>query len=413
MVMELTLNRILRVMLGTMAAVALGLATPAGHAAPNDAGVGSPGASSSPTTGDLTPPLLAVPSGETSTNEAPAEMPPAEMASPLKTTDTNHDRSNQLEQIARQVDRQTRHGFDLAERGAYLAARSEFFGALKILADGLDTDRKTDIHGRALTAALTAMKEAEDFLPGQSHVETAEDLARVIAMHTTPVLKGETSNATSMTALKSYFTYAQEQFAQVTGDEVAGSMTLYALGKLHNVMGQKRSGRVPGAESKAMVYYQAALLAYPNNFMASNDLGVLLAQCGNYTDARTMLEHSLSLNQQSTTWHNLAVVYAQLGEPALAQRADQQAAAIRQAEMSRRKMTLGTVNNSVVWVDPQSFAETSSNTPNSPGAIAPSQPPPAPTAVPGRTSSPVHTAQGSQAPTSAERMSWGTRSYNR
>ena len=88
----------------------------------------------------------------------------------------------------------------------------------------------------------------------------------------------------------------------------------------------KKSGPVPAAEPKAMVYYQAAMLAYPKNFMAANDLGVLLARCGNYSDARTMLEHSLSLCPQSATWHNLAVVYGQLGQTVLARRADQQAA---------------------------------------------------------------------------------------
>ena len=112
-----------------------------------------------------------------------------------------------------------------------------------------------------------------------------------------------------------------------------------------------------------MVFYQAALLAYPNNFMAANDLGVLLAQCGNYADARTMLEHSLALSPQSATWHNLAVVYGQLGQPALARQADQQAAMLQQAEMARRQTSLGTANNSVLWMDPQTFAQTSTNTP--------------------------------------------------
>ena len=70
----------------------------------------------------------------------------------------------------------------------------------------------------------------------------------------------------------------------------------------------------------------------PKNYMAANDLGVLLAQCGNYADARTMLEHSLSLCPQSTSWQNLAVVYRQLGQTALAEQADRQAALLRQAE---------------------------------------------------------------------------------
>ena len=401
------MDRILRVLPGVMAAVLFGLAAPAGRAAPDDAGGGvlafPPAASSSETS-----PLIV----RTPAVEAPAEMPPDEMASPLKTAEPDRKRSEQLEQIARQVDRQTQHGFDLAGRGAYFAARSEFFGALKMLAESLDTDRKTDAHGRALTAALTALKEAEDFLPSGSRSEADADLARIIATHTTPVLKNQTGNVTSMTVLKCYFTFAQEQFAAATEDEVAGSMTLYALGKLHNALAQKKSGLVPAAESKAMVFYQAALLVYPDNFMAANDLGVLLAQCGNWAEARTMLEHSLSLNRQSVTWHNLAVVYGQLGEPALARQADQQAAMLQQAEMARRKTTLGTTNNSVLWMDPQTFAQTSNNTPNSPGATPPPQQATAPSTEPSGASAAGGTARVPKPPSSAERMSWGSRAYH-
>ena len=57
-------------------------------------------------------------------------------------------------------------------------------------------------------------------------------------------------------------------------------MALHALGKLHAALAQKKGSLVVAPESKAMVFYQAALLVYPNNYMAANDLGVLLAQCG-------------------------------------------------------------------------------------------------------------------------------------
>ena len=65
------------------------------------------------------------------------------MISPLATAEPNQSRSEQLEQVAQQADRQTRHGFELAGRGAYFAARSEFIGALRLVAEGLDTEQKT------------------------------------------------------------------------------------------------------------------------------------------------------------------------------------------------------------------------------------------------------------------------------
>ncbi len=105
------------------------------------------------------------------------------MASPLRIAAAEGKRSEQLEQVARQADQQTRHGFGLAGRGAYFAARSEFLGALRLVAEGLDTEQKTDVHSRALAAALTAMKEAEDFLPSGSRIGSRLDLPGVIAAH--------------------------------------------------------------------------------------------------------------------------------------------------------------------------------------------------------------------------------------
>ena len=83
-----------------------------------------------------------------------------------------------------------------------------------------------------------------------------------------------------MSALRCYFTFAQEQLAAAVRHEVAGSMALHALGKLHAAYARHKTIRVGAAEPKAMTFYQAALLVFPRNHMAANDLGVLLAQAG-------------------------------------------------------------------------------------------------------------------------------------
>ncbi len=265
---------------------------------------------------------------KTSGDNAPAE-PAAAKSSPLPTTDATAERSLQLEQVARQADQQTRHGLELAGRGAYFAARAEFLGALRLVAEGLDAERRTKVHGRALAAALIALKEAEDFLPGGSRAEADLDLPGIIAVHATPALKNNAEQVTPLAALRCYLTFAQEQLAAAVGREVAGSMALHAMGKLHSAWAQKKGTPIVAPESKAMVFYQAALLVYPQNYMAANDLGVLLAQCGHYADSQAMLEHCLSLRQQSTGWQNLSVVYRQLGQTALAAQAAQQAARLR------------------------------------------------------------------------------------
>ncbi len=340
--------------------------------------------------------------------------PPAKAAAPIlerKAAAPVAARSEQMEQIARQADQQTRHGFELAGRGAYFAARAEFLGSLKLVAEGLDTEEKSDVHGRALAAALTAMREAEDFLPRGSQLEAEPNVVSLAASHSTPILKNELKNEqtkiTSMTALQRYMTYAQEQFAAAAGQEVAGSVALHALGKLHVAMAKKKVGLIAAAEPKAMVFYQAALLADPKNYMAANDLGVLLAQCGNYAAARATLEHSLALSQQSATWRNLAVVYRQENMTPQADRADRQATAMQQAELARRKQIFGTAAENVRWTDPQAFAQTSSNTPDSPGATP--QPSAQATDSNRSTGSAAQSTGATAArPSTAERMSWGS-----
>ncbi|MBN1395726.1 MAG: tetratricopeptide repeat protein [Pirellulales bacterium] len=300
----------------------------------------------------------------------PRELPPS-VATPLKTPPVAPERSDQLEFVARQADRQTMHAFELAGRGALFAARAEFLGSLRLIAEGLDTEHKTDVHRRALSAALTALREAEDFSPGGSGLEIESDLSRTISTHVTPVLKDGDSAVTSITAMKCYFTFAQEQFAAAAGSEVAGSMALRGLGKLHDAMAGKSGLAIKAAAPKAVVFYQAALLVFPENYLAANDLGVLLARSGKYSSAKKMFEYSLAFCRQSATWRNLAVVCRQLGEEDSALRAESEAAWIEQVEIARRNEASVAGNAPVRWVDPRTMAQTSSGAPVSPAAAQP------------------------------------------
>ena len=136
----------------------------------------------------------------------------------------------------------------------------------------------------ALVAALTAMREAA-FSPGGSRLEADADLPQVIAAHTTPVLKTEAAKVTSMTALKCYFTFAQEQFAAAAGHEVAGSMALHALGKLHDAMGQEERS-FAGGRAQGNGLLPGRDVAYPKNFIMANDLGGVCACAWSSTGAR-------------------------------------------------------------------------------------------------------------------------------
>jgi tetratricopeptide (TPR) repeat protein len=267
-------------------------------------------------------------------------------------------RSEQLESIARQADQQTRYGYELAGRGAYFAARSEFIAALRLVAQGLDTDGRTKIHGKSLAAGLTALKEAEDFMPGDCGLEADLNLPEIIGGHDTPVLKdADKSSITTLTAMNKYYTFAQEQLAQAAGSEVAGSMALHALGKLHEELIKGKISSIKAAGPKAMVFYQASLLVCPKNFMAANDLGAMLARGGQYEDARKMLEHSYALSRGSTVLHNLAVVYEHLGYKDMAQRTRQQAEIAMQMEQANKRSKLVSAGGQVRWVDETAFAQ--------------------------------------------------------
>jgi tetratricopeptide (TPR) repeat protein len=311
-------------------------------------------------------PIMGLPAAES----APVTFEPQKVASavaPAKSSveplprieDIQRARSEQLEMVAQQADRKTKHGLELAGRGAFFAARSEFLGAMQLIAQGLDAELKTHTHSRAFTAGLTALKESEDFLPNANRLETEVDVSAMIALHKTSLLKEEAKTATALAALQSYLTFAQSQFAKAVGGEIAGSMALHSLGKLHAVMAQKKNTTVVAPESKAVVYYQAALLSFPQNYMAANDLGVLLAQYGRYEDARGILERSLAICPQSTTYHNLAVVWRQMNRPMVANQLESQAAVMRQSESATNQSSALASNGKVQWLDSQTFSQSS------------------------------------------------------
>jgi len=299
----------------------------------------------------------------------PARVPVAAVLSPPTAA---KERSLQLEQIARQADRHTHEGFALAERGAYFAARDEFTKALGLIAEGLDAELHTHAHVRALNAGLTAVREAGDFPAAGTAARTGPDLARIAAGHRTPIFKdADLSGLTPPAATQSYLGFAQEQLGAAAGEELAGSMALYALGKLHAALAARGGSAIPAAGPKAVTFFQAALLVSPRNHLASNDLGVLLAQGGHYRDAYRALTHSLSIHRQSTGWHNLAVVLSHLGDADRARRAEQLAALARQQETDRRRQQTGSAGDLVRWLDPATFAGTST-VPGGPGQAPPS-----------------------------------------
>ena len=74
--------------------------------------------------------------------------------------------------------------------------------------------------------------------------------------------------------------------------------------------------RTANAVAKAAVLQQTALAIAPQNVLASNELGVLLAEHGQLDEAEKMFRQCVATNATPEAWRNLAVVYARKGDQA-------------------------------------------------------------------------------------------------
>jgi tetratricopeptide (TPR) repeat protein len=273
-------------------------------------------------------------------------------------------RSWELELIAREADEHSRRGFELAGKKAHFAARLEFTRALRIIAQGLDTEHKTNRHSRALAAGLRSLTEAEDFFPRDGHLEADLDLAVIAGAHRTPVLhESEVQQLTPLAAIQMYHAFAQEQMAAAVDSEVAGSMALCGLGKLYVVIGdQQRGDGIVAARTKAMVLLQAALIASPANYFASNELGVLFARSGRHGEARAAFAHSVAARPTAEGWRNLALTCERLGEIDAAYGAAHQSLALRDRASGKMPLVRDSNYGAVRWVSPAELAGTSGRT---------------------------------------------------
>jgi len=283
---------------------------------------------------------------ETQQLSQPVHLPRCESPSPQRPS---------LVHLGRRAEPHIRYAFALAERGATYSAQAEFTFVLKLVAEALDQETDTNFHGQAVTAGLRALREAEDFASRGLNAEDGVDLSRCIAVHRTPVLKDkDTANTTLMEALQLYHAFASQQLALAGAQEPTASMALYGLGRLQSVLNVGHGVRRNTAGTNAMAMYQAALAVDPNNYMAANELGVLFARYGETEYARVLLLHSLAICENPQTWHNLSVLYHELGLSDDAAWAEQRGRICAAAQKSSESST--GQGPPVYWVDPETLA---------------------------------------------------------
>lgn len=273
--------------------------------------------------------------------------------------------------MADHADKLAQHGFVLARRGAIYSARAEFISALGLIAQTLDAKDGGKSHSEALASGLHALREADDFRVKGSQLAAEMNLTGIVAAHRTPVLDDvPLDDLTPLVASQRYCAYARERLSMAIDNVPPGSKAAFGLGKAYLVLDNDTTRAHLASAPKAIAAYQAAVLADPRNHLAANELGVLLAQYGQFDEATRALRHSLSVHPTPETQHNLAVLQDRLGRASAASLARQRAV----ESPSRQPAAQGRVP--VVWVSPEQFARSGLEQPRH---IVPGSQKPAPT----------------------------------
>jgi tetratricopeptide (TPR) repeat protein len=173
----------------------------------------------------------------------------------------------------------------------------------------------------------------------------------VASSHRTPAFTDEPTKL-PREAVALYHRYAEEQLGRSVAGERAGSMALYGLGKIHNRLANESEAELR-QQRKALVMFRAALVAGPENYLAANEIGVLLARSGHAVEAATMFRRAIDITPTSVGYHNLAHVERKLGQ-------FDQAAANEQfaVHLAARDRASGAVSRGkgIEWVAPQDLA---------------------------------------------------------
>jgi tetratricopeptide (TPR) repeat protein len=258
-------------------------------------------------------------------------------------------------------------GYNLAQRGAFFAARTEFIQVLRRVAQAKDAGSSTDVHARALAAGLRALDEADDFMPQGVQLEAELDVRTVASSHRTPVLGDYPEEVMPQEAIVMYHTYAQQQLANAAADQQCGSMALYGLGKVYARLAERRDDDVQFTRG-AMTMYAAALDACPDNHLAANELGVLLCRMGHPAEAVHQFERTIDRSPNATAYHNLAVAQQKLGMAGQAAANEQESQRLAAMERSNGGISR---RAGVQWVSPAELARVSQPTSPTPVVATP------------------------------------------
>ncbi|MEO0530690.1 MAG: hypothetical protein AAF266_08965 [Planctomycetota bacterium] len=272
--------------------------------------------------------------------------------------------------LSRRLAPEVQAGFQLGKSGAVFAARAKFVSVLRRIAQAKDAEARSTRNAEALAEGLRTLDEADDFVPRGDALEAELEVAAIARSHGVQLLDGADS-VSPHDAIARYSQHAAARLAEAAGNEPAGSMALYGLGKSYARLAAQ--GGDPTAGRKSAVLYRAAVDTHSENYLAANELGVSLARAGRYDQASAVLRQAASQPTAIATVHaNLAAIENRRGEI-------QMAAAARQHSqmLAARERAAGEVSrrHGIEWVSPQAFQRAGGQTVAAAPPTAPVQQP--------------------------------------
>ena len=128
--------------------------------------------------------------------------------------------------------------------------------ALWVIAQARDQIADSDVHRTALSAALLAFREAEDFAPSLGPTTTGSDVSRLVASHRTPLLRDHrNAPIRALDALQQYYDFAQERLVTAMGKEFSAAEVLYVLARIQMAPARIAIPQQRLSGAKAMALY--------------------------------------------------------------------------------------------------------------------------------------------------------------
>jgi hypothetical protein len=212
-------------------------------------------------------------------------------------------------QLPPHIERRLSYAFDLAQRGAPYTADAEFRAVLGLCALEMDAREGGTARREALREGLIALHEADQFGGDQVDWREAADVRAIASAHATPVLSQAQAPVDSIKAVQAYYMFAEQKLTLACQGLPGASLAYYGLGRTIVLPGT----RIAHASGKAALLHRVALAIAPQNVLAANELGVLLAQHGQLDDAERIFQQCVATDATPETWRNLAIVYARKG----------------------------------------------------------------------------------------------------